>query len=65
MECGIRERLQATGPSDSVGYLREASSVQKLLSPSEMGELFKVIAFSKGIGELLPGFGRADRTHTL
>lgn len=65
MECGILERLQATGPSDSVGYLREASSVQKLLSPSEMGELFKVIAFSKGIGELLPGFGRADRTHTL
>lgn len=65
MECGMLERLQAIGPSDSIDYLREASAVQKLLSPSEMGELFKVIAFSKAVDELLPGFGRADRTHTL
>lgn len=65
MECGILERLAASGPSDSVGYLREASSVQKLLSPSEMGELFKVIAFSKGVDAPLPGFGHTDRTHTL
>lgn len=65
IECGMLECLQATGPSESIDYLRAASSVQKMLSPSEMGELFKVIAFSRGIDATLPGFATGDRSYTL
>lgn len=46
-------------------YLRAASAVQKLLQPTEMGELFKVIALGKGISEGLPGFRRGDRRGAL
>jgi SAM-dependent MidA family methyltransferase len=39
--------------------------VQKLLSPSEMGELFKVIAFGRGIDIPLLSFAAGDRSHRL
>jgi SAM-dependent MidA family methyltransferase len=39
--------------------------VQKLVSPAEMGELFKVIALGKGIDEPLLGFATGDRSATL
>jgi SAM-dependent MidA family methyltransferase len=39
--------------------------VDRLTSPAEMGELFKVIALGRGIGVPLLGFCRADRTHAL
>lgn len=65
MECGLLERLAAIGPSDGLDYLRAASKVQKLLSPSEMGELFKVIGFTRDLDVMLPGFARGDRSHTL
>ena len=40
---------------------------QKLLSPSEMGDLFKVISFSKGLDDdlMLLGFVEGDKSHTL
>lgn len=41
--CGILDRLAATGAPESLAYLREAAAVQKLTSPAEMGELFKVL----------------------
>ncbi|MGH8801433.1 MAG: class I SAM-dependent methyltransferase [Casimicrobiaceae bacterium] len=41
--CGILDRLTAVGTPDSLAYLREAAAVQKLVSPAEMGELFKVM----------------------
>jgi SAM-dependent MidA family methyltransferase len=50
---------------NSSAYLRAAASVQKLLQPSEMGEIFKVIAFGKGIDAVLPGMGRGDRSRAL
>lgn len=65
MECGLLDRLAAVGPIDSVDYLCVASQVQKLLSPSEMGELFKVIGFTRNLDAVLPGFRRGDRSHTL
>jgi len=46
--CGILDLLAAVGPPDSAGYLRTAAAVQKLVSPAEMGELFKVMLLSKG-----------------
>jgi SAM-dependent MidA family methyltransferase len=33
---------------DSAAYLRAASAVQPLLSPAEMGELFKVLLLARG-----------------
>lgn len=65
IECGLLERLAAVGTSDSVDYLRSAAQVQRLLSPSEMGELFKVIGFTRQLDTVLPGFARSDRSHTL
>ena len=63
--CGILDRLQETGPPGSPAYIREASAVQKLLSPSEMGELFKVLALARTDGIAWPGFAIADMRHRL
>ncbi len=52
-------------PADPTRFLPAANAVQKLLSEAEMGELFKVIAFSRGIGRTLDAFARGDRSHTL
>ena len=45
--------------------LRETAAVQKLLSPAEMGELFKVLALARTPGIAWPGFALADRAHRL
>jgi len=63
--CGILDALAATGPADSVVYLRAAAPVQQLLSPVEMGELFKALALAKSDGIEWPGFALADRSHRL
>ena len=63
--CGILDRLAAVGAPDTVPYIRAAAPVQKLLSPAEMGELFKVLALAKSDGIAWPGFALADRSHRL
>jgi len=45
--------------------LRARGAVNVLISPNEMGELFKVIALGRGVPEPLLGFSRGDRVHTL
>ena len=65
LASGILERLSETGEPVSTAYLREAAAVQKLLSPAEMGELFKVLALAKGDGVVWAGFMAGDRTHRL
>jgi len=65
MNAGITDALSEIDPSDIPNFLPAANAVQKLLSEAEMGELFKVIAFSRGIEDTLEAFGRGDRTHTL
>jgi SAM-dependent MidA family methyltransferase len=52
-------------PSNDPGYIRDAAAAQKLLSPAEMGELFKVIALSRGPLAPLSGFGRGDLSRLL
>jgi SAM-dependent MidA family methyltransferase len=64
INCGILSILQQHSPED-VEYMKLAAAAQKLLSPAEMGELFKVICFSKNIDEPLIGFMQGDKTHTL
>ncbi len=63
--CGLTEILSRTPVSEPLRYLPLANAVQKLVSPAEMGELFKVIAFGKGIREPLLGFASGDRSATL
>ncbi|HTJ97811.1 MAG TPA: SAM-dependent methyltransferase [Rhodocyclaceae bacterium] len=65
INCGLTDVLARTSAEDTVIYLKQSKAVEKLISPAEMGELFKVIAFSKGIDETLIGFARGDKTHTL
>ena len=65
MNAGITEALSTIDPSDIPNFLPAANAVQKLLSEAEMGELFKVIAFSRGIDGTLDAFSRGDRSHTL
>ena len=54
-----------TDASDVRRYAPLAAQAQMLLSPAEMGELFKVIALGRGIGAALRGFTSGDRSHTL
>ena len=64
LNWGLVELL-ARVPSDDLPYLSQAQAAQKLLSPAEMGELFKVIALGKGLGEPLLGFAQGDRSAML
>jgi len=65
VNCGITELLAEENPADPKRYLPAAAAAQKLLSPSEMGELFKVLAVGKGVTDSLMGFSRGDRSGTL
>lgn len=63
LNCGLFDLLARD--DDAVRRLRANVAVNTLISPAEMGELFKVIALSRGISEPLLGFTRGDRTHAL
>ncbi len=65
MNCGIAEFLQNADPEDLRSYAPLAAQLQKLTSPAEMGELFKVIALGKKIELPLRGFALGDLSHTL
>jgi SAM-dependent MidA family methyltransferase len=57
VNCGITDVLAAGG-----GTTAEANT---LLSPAEMGELFKVLAVGRNMKQPLLGFAKGDRSHTL
>ncbi len=65
MNCGILDLMAQVSPSDMARYAPLAAAAQKLLSPAEMGDLFKVIAFSKNMDVPLLGFTSGDKSHTL
>ncbi|GGH52792.1 SAM-dependent methyltransferase [Comamonas phosphati] len=59
INCGLAPRMDAAN-------LKARSMASKLVMEHEMGELFKVIALSKGVAPWAPlGFVRGDRTHRL
>ena len=62
--AGAGELLLRTDPSDAMAYLPQAGAMQKLLSPAEMGELFKVLAVGKNV-ELPEAIVVHDRSHRL
>ncbi|MBP6057696.1 MAG: SAM-dependent methyltransferase [Nitrosomonas sp.] len=65
INCGITEILARTSIDDTNNYLPQANRLQKLVSPAEMGELFKVIAFGKNFSEPLAGFKCGDMSRLL
>ncbi|WP_144143636.1 class I SAM-dependent methyltransferase [Paraburkholderia sp. BCC1884] len=65
LNAGITETLAEIDPTDTKRFMPASNAVQKLLSEAEMGELFKVIAFSRGLDDTLQAFSSGDRSHTL
>lgn len=66
INCGIGELLLAGKVgADGAADLRARGAVNVLISPNEMGELFKVIALGRGVPGALVGFSRGDRVHAL
>ncbi|GJJ05538.1 SAM-dependent methyltransferase [Duganella rhizosphaerae] len=62
--AGAGDLLLRTDPSDALRYLPQAKALQKLLSPAEMGELFKVLVIGKNV--ILPdAIAAQDRSHRL
>ncbi len=73
INCGITALLKDTPPEILREYLPLSAQLQKLTSPAEMGELFKVIAMGRkcdanpggGISKPLCGFSSGDLTRLL
>jgi SAM-dependent MidA family methyltransferase len=62
---GVMDFLKEVSPEDVKAYLPLSAQLQKLTSPAEMGELFKVIALGKGMEQPLAGFLRGDLSRLL
>ena len=61
LDAGIGDIALAIGdPNNPATFLPISNSLQKLLSEAEMGELFKVFAFTKNLEQLLPGYTLED-----
>jgi SAM-dependent MidA family methyltransferase len=58
LNCGLAEMLAAA-------ELRQRAMAHKLIQEHEMGELFKVIGFAKGVSLDALGFAEGDRSHRL
>ena len=65
INCGITDVLAATPAENAAAYLPQAAQAQKLMSPAEMGELFKVIALGRGYAAPLAGIARGDKSGQL
>jgi SAM-dependent MidA family methyltransferase len=64
LTAGIGELLLRTSPEQASDYLPQANAVQKLISPAEMGELFKVLAVGSNI-DWPQRLQAHDRSHRL
>ena len=65
VNCGITEVMGRTPSEDAARYLPLANQANRLTNPAEMGELFKVIALSRGFSAPLLGFREGDRRRAL
>jgi SAM-dependent MidA family methyltransferase len=62
---GITELLAQHEPENLREYLPLSGQLQKLTSPAEMGDLFKVIAMGRGMANPLTGFARGELSRAL
>jgi SAM-dependent MidA family methyltransferase len=65
INCGITELIRDIPPENPRDYLPLSAQLQKLTSPAEMGELFKVIALGKEMADPLSGFASGDLARLL
>lgn len=65
VNCGITGLLNETAAENLRDYLPLSAQVQKLTSPAEMGELFKVMALGRNMAKPLCGFARGELSRTL
>ncbi|MCY7387041.1 MAG: SAM-dependent methyltransferase [Burkholderiales bacterium] len=59
LASGLTERLARVDPSAAADYLKLTNQVQRLVSPAEMGEFFKVIGFAKDLASPIAAFQTA------
>ncbi|MFZ2163048.1 MAG: class I SAM-dependent methyltransferase [Sideroxyarcus sp.] len=62
---GMTDFLGEVSPDDAKAYAPLSAQLQKLTSPAEMGELFKVIALGMELDQPLAGFLRGDLSRLL
>jgi SAM-dependent MidA family methyltransferase len=65
INCGIADFLAEADPENLRDYLPLSAQLQKLTSPAEMGELFKVMALGKSVNGMLRGFAAGDKSRLL
>ncbi|MFV1997192.1 MAG: class I SAM-dependent methyltransferase [Acidiferrobacterales bacterium] len=65
MANGLEELMIKSNPDDTRAHLELTNQIKKLTLPSEMGELFKVMALGKNIDLELDGFRLQDRRGRL
>jgi SAM-dependent MidA family methyltransferase len=65
VNCGITEVMSRTPAEEGSRFLPLANQANRLMSPAEMGELFKAIALVRGFPTPLLGFREGDRRHAL
>ncbi len=65
LDCGLLDRLGQMPRDDARLWTKQAQAAQMLLSEAEMGELFKAIAFGRGVPDDAPGFATRDRRGAL
>ena len=59
ISCGLAVLVSSGDPTATLSKLKATSAVHRLISPSEMGELFKVMGFGKGFDTPILGFQSA------
>jgi SAM-dependent MidA family methyltransferase len=59
ISCGLAVLVAGGDPNMTLSRLKATSAVHRLISPAEMGELFKVLAVGKGFEGPLQGFQSA------
>ena len=59
ISCGLAVLVSEIEPGMTLSRLKATSAVHRLISPAEMGELFKVLAVGKGMDAPLLGFQSA------
>ena len=64
LNCGLMEFAAKQQRTAEETWLT-SQAIKKLVLPSEMGELFKVMALSKGISIPLMGFKAKDQSYKL
>lgn len=65
LHSGLLDALSQLDTAQTADYTRQSKAVQQLVSESEMGELFKVIALASGEFDPGDGFSGRDRSGAL